>query len=201
MRCKGSLGWMALPSLRRYLDPVQVSCKTSILDDHLGRRLTMPANRFLAATVRVVLLAASLALSGTVFPSGGAAPAFPGKPQNLDFVAGERAIQAKDWPLAIAYFSRVTDDQDFAAGAYNWMGYAERQQGHLDAAFGYYDKALAIDPRHLGAHEYIGEAYLMAGNLAKAEEHLAILDKLCSRRCEEYADLKRKIGDYMQGKH
>ena len=36
-----------------------------------------------------------------------------------------------------------------------------------------YEKALAIDPKHRGAHEYIGEAYLTLGNLPKAKEHLA----------------------------
>jgi len=44
-----------------------------------------------------------------------------------------------------------------------------------------YEKALALDPRHLGAHEYIGEAYLALDDLAKAKEHLARLDRcVCS---------------------
>ena len=29
-----------------------------------------------------------------------------------------------------------------------------------DKAFVYYEKALSLDPRHKGAHEYIGELYL-----------------------------------------
>jgi lipoprotein NlpI len=58
------------------------------------------------------------------------------------------------------------------------------------------DKALAIDPKHRGAHEYLGEAYLMAGNLDKAEEHLRILDKLCWMPCDQYTQLKKAVAAY-----
>ena len=47
-----------------------------------------------------------------------------------------------------------------------------------------------------GAHEYLGEAYLMVGNVAKAKEHLSVLDKLCFFPCDEYSDLKKAIADY-----
>ena len=36
----------------------------------------------------------------------------------------------------------------------------------------------------------------MLGNLAKAKEHLAILDKLCFLPCEEYSDLKKAVREY-----
>lgn len=63
-----------------------------------------------------------------------------------------------------------------------------------------YHEALRIDPRHKGAHEYIGEAYLMAGDVPKAEEHLAALDSLCRFSCEEYRDLKRAIEEYKRAR-
>jgi hypothetical protein len=46
-----------------------------------------------------------------------------------------------------------------------------------------------------GSLEYIGEAYLMGGNLAKAEDHLRLLDRLGQSPCEGQDDL-RKIADY-----
>ena len=64
------------------------------------------------------------------------------------------------------------------------------------AALPHYQKALAIDPKHRGAHEYIGEAYLMVGNVTKAKEHLGQLDKLCFFGCNEYSDLKKSISAY-----
>jgi tetratricopeptide (TPR) repeat protein len=78
----------------------------------------------------------------------------------------------------------------------NYLGYAYRQSGQLQSAFTHYRRALQLDPRHRGAHEYIGEAYLMANNLTKAEEHLAALQRICLIPCEEYEDLKNAVADY-----
>jgi hypothetical protein len=66
----------------------------------------------------------------------------------------------------------------------------------MNVVFKHYNQALAIDPKHKGAHEYIGEAYLMVKNVAKAKEHLAQLDKLCFFSCAEYTDLKNAIATY-----
>ncbi|CAN0036083.1 unnamed protein product, partial [Phaeothamnion confervicola] len=67
---------------------------------------------------------------------------------------------------------------------------------NMNLVFKYYNEALRIDPNHRNAHEYIGEAYLMVGNVAKAKEHLAVLDRLCTFGCEEYSDLKKAIAGY-----
>jgi hypothetical protein len=37
----------------------------------------------------------------------------------------------------------------------------------------------------------------MTGNLDKAKEHLAILDKLCFLPCEQYSMLKKAVADYL----
>ena len=86
------------------------------------------------------------------------------------------------------------------ADAYNWLGYAYRNQGDYEQSFANYNKALLIDPRHRGAHEYIGEAYLKTGNVAKAEEFLKRLDSLCTFGCAEYTELKNKIAAHKAGK-
>jgi len=38
----------------------------------------------------------------------------------------------------------------------------------------------------------------MSGNVAKAKEHLAQLDRLCTFGCEEYTKLKKDIAAYEQ---
>jgi tetratricopeptide (TPR) repeat protein len=76
------------------------------------------------------------------------------------------------------------------ADAWNELAHAYRKSGDLDNAFKGYEKALRIDPKHRNAHEYLGEAYLQAGDLARAEAQLRNLDKLCFLPCEQYADLK-----------
>ncbi|MDB5801690.1 MAG: tetratricopeptide repeat protein [Rhodocyclales bacterium] len=120
--------------------------------------------------------------------------------KETDFSRGRAAIERKDWNGAIASFEKVVAREDKNADAYNWLGYASRKSGKLDAAFKYYDKALSIDPKHKGAYEYQGEAFLMANQPAKAESNLATLAKLCNSRCEEYQDLKEAVDSYKAGK-
>jgi hypothetical protein len=40
----------------------------------------------------------------------------------------------------------------------------------------------------------------MKGDVAKAKEHLATLDRLCLFGCGEYDDLKKSIAEYEQKK-
>jgi tetratricopeptide (TPR) repeat protein len=80
-----------------------------------------------------------------------------------------------------------------AANVHNELGYTFRRLGRLDKAFEHYKRALAIDPRHRGAHEYIGEAYLMVGDVASAEKHLAALRSICTLPCEEMRELQAAL--------
>lgn len=114
-----------------------------------------------------------------------------------DFAAGKSAIDAEDWPAAVAAMQRAVASNPANADAHNWLGFAHRKLGQFDASFAAYGEALRLDPGHRGAHEYIGEAYLMTRQLAKAEAHLATLDKLCSPLpCEEQKQLARAIATY-----
>jgi tetratricopeptide (TPR) repeat protein len=127
--------------------------------------------------------------------SGGGTFSAPADP---DIESAKKAITDKNWDKAVVLLKRAEVRDPENAEIHNLLGFAERNRGDLDAAFKQYERALALDPRHRGAHEYIGEAYLMAGNPAKAEEHLAVLDKLCLFPCEEYRDLKAAIARYRQ---
>ena len=107
-----------------------------------------------------------------------------------------KAIKAGQYPAAIGLLGGVVTRDATNADAYNWLAYATRKNGDPARAIPIYEKALAIDPEHRGAHEYIGEAYLQLDNLAKAKEHLARLDKLCFFPCSEYRDLKKAVNSY-----
>lgn len=113
-----------------------------------------------------------------------------------DYAAGKAAIAAKDWKAAITSLSSAALRDTRNADLQNYLGYAYRHTGQLELAFRHYARALQLDPRHRGAHEYAGEAHLLAGNLAKAEEHLAALRRICIIPCEEYADLARAVAEY-----
>ena len=113
-----------------------------------------------------------------------------------DYAAGKMAIAAKDWNAAIKALSSAALRDTRNPDIQNYLGYAYRHTGQLDLAFRHYHRALQLDPRHRGAHEYVGEAYLIANNLAKAEEHLAALQRICLIPCEQYEDLKKAVVAY-----
>ena len=113
-----------------------------------------------------------------------------------DYAAGKGAIEAKDWSAAIKSLSSAALRDSRNADIQNYLGYAYRNAGQMDLAFKHYGRALQLNPRHRGAHEYVGEAYLIVYNLPKAEEHLAALQKICLIPCEEYDDLRKQIDVY-----
>jgi tetratricopeptide (TPR) repeat protein len=113
-----------------------------------------------------------------------------------DFAAGKRAIVAGDWNGAIEVLTSAALRDDRNADIQNYLGYAYRRLRQLDPAMRHYQQALMLNPRHRSAHEHLGEAYLVQGDLAKAEEHLAALEQVCLIPCEEYDDLKRAIAEY-----
>jgi Flp pilus assembly protein TadD len=126
-----------------------------------------------------------------------AAPSDDGDDQALladaDHAAGLAALKAGNPAAALPRFQAALKRFPDSANLHNELGYSHRRVGQLDKAFEHYKRALAIDPRHRSAHEYIGEAYLMAGDLPNAEKHLAALRGICLLPCEELADLEKAI--------
>ena len=117
-----------------------------------------------------------------------------------DYAAGVKAVEAKNWAEAIRSLSSAALRDTRNADIQNYLGFAYRNSGDLSNAFLHYNRALTLNPRHRGAHEYVGEAYLMIGNRAKAEEHLAALRKICLLPCAEYGHLERKVAEFSKEK-
>jgi Flp pilus assembly protein TadD len=113
--------------------------------------------------------------------------------RDVAYDAGVKAIEHQDWAGAIRQFKTSIAGNRFNADAHNWLGYAYRNTGDLTHAFAEYEEALRLDPGHRGAHEYVGEAYVMAKDMPKAREHLVALEKLCGRNCPEYKELEEAI--------
>jgi Flp pilus assembly protein TadD len=118
-----------------------------------------------------------------------------------DYTRGVAAIEAKDWGSAIRLLSSAALRDTRNVEIQNYLGYAYRNAGELPLAFKHYSRALQLNPRHRGAHEYLGEAYLMIGNLAKAEEHLDLLRKICLVPCAETGQLEARIASHRAAKH
>ena len=137
------------------------------------------------------LLITSLFASTIVF----AADTSPPSPKDAELEKAKAAIARKDWAIAQAVLEPYTASNPRSADGFNLLGYSLRNQKKYDESLIAYKQALTLDPKHRGAHEYIGLAYIQMGQLDKAKEHLASLDKICAFSCEEYRDLKKAIAE------
>lgn len=146
-------------------------------------------------------LASLLVLTALVMPAAHAAdtPAEAGPTASERITVARAAIAAKDWSRALSELKTAVRDEPRNAEVHNLVGYSHRKQAkpNLPKAFEHYKQALQIDPKHKGAHEYIGEAYLMNMQPIEAEKHLAALAQICGNQtCEEYVDLAQAIRDF-----
>ena len=145
----------------------------------------------LAAALATTLFAASsCALADPEETDSGAAARDP------DYAAGKLAIERKDWKAAAEHLGKAALRDPGNADLQNYLGYSYRNQRRYDLAFDHYKRALKLDPRHKGAHEYIGETYLRVGDRQGAEKHLAELRKLCPLGCEQLFDLEKALAEF-----
>ena len=148
-------------------------------------------------TLYPIILALSV-VSASAFAAGDPPAPPPEKKKDAILDRYSEASARKDWTTAAAAMrdgvARSPDNADY----HNLYAYALRKGGspNMDLVFKHYNEALRIDAKHRGAHEYLGEAYLMVGNVGKAKEHLASLDKLCFFGCPEYNELKKAIAEH-----
>ena len=158
--------------------------------------------RMIFASLAVAFVMAILPLAtagaagdgGTGASGGGSGKALGG---DTNLIAGQRALDAGDWQGAAEKFTQAINTGSHTADAYNLLAYSYRRFGQLDLAFNNYARALELNPRHRGAHEYIGEAYLLVGNPTKATQHLNALKDICGN-CNEAMKLRKAMARYKQ---
>ena len=76
------------------------------------------------------------------------------------------------------------------ADTLNYLGFTTRKLGDYENGEKYYLQGLAIDPKHKGINEYLGELYVATNRHNLAVERLEVL-KGCN--CQEYEELKAII--------
>ncbi|MGE0022674.1 MAG: tetratricopeptide repeat protein [Hyphomicrobium sp.] len=80
--------------------------------------------------------------------------------------------------------------------ALNARGFATRKLGDVDGALPFYARALAIKPDYVQAREYLGEAFLAKGDLARATEQLDEIARRAGTASVSFANLKREIAAF-----
>ena len=149
--------------------------------------------RFPAIAIVLAFLAPAAFAAGDIDSSGWTSRR---SSESAAYRQAKALVEAENYQQAVTALERVVKSEPRNADAFNYLGYSYRKLGDTDAALKYYNAALAIDPDHLGAHEYLGELYLEMDDLASAKKHLARLDEICRWGCEEHSELEEAIGAY-----
>ena len=103
-------------------------------------------------------------------------------------------IKQKNFTAALNLLKQADSTYGNNADVNNLLGFSSRNLKQFSASARYYQKALRINPNHLGALEYQGELFLQTKKVSAAKKNLAKLKQLCGVNCEEYLDLKKAIG-------
>jgi tetratricopeptide (TPR) repeat protein len=106
---------------------------------------------------------------------------------------GREAVKSGQWERAVALLQPYLKSQPDDADGHNLLAFSLRKLNRYGESEQAYDRALALDPNHLGAHEYRGELMLLLGRREQALVHLQALERLCGLQCEEYLELRRAI--------
>jgi tetratricopeptide (TPR) repeat protein len=84
------------------------------------------------------------------------------------------------------------------ADTLNYLGFTTRKLGDYNLGEEYYLQGLAIEPKHNGINEYLGELYVVTNRMDLAKERLNVL-KDCN--CEEFQELKEIIEGTKKSKY
>ena len=96
----------------------------------------------------------------------------------------------KRYERALKFLVMSNKNKPNKADTLNYLGFTTRKLGDFEKGEKYYLQGLAIDPKHKGINEYLGELYVATNRHNLAVERLEVL-KGCG--CEEYDQLKAVI--------
>lgn len=117
-----------------------------------------------------------------------------------NFKKAVKAIEGKDFATAETLLTAYVNKREKDASGWNYLAYAQRNQGKHDDAMRNYTMALTLDPNHKGALEYQGELFLKLGNIDAAKANLAKLEHVCAPVCDERDMLQAAIERVKDGK-
>jgi tetratricopeptide (TPR) repeat protein len=113
-------------------------------------------------------------------------------PDNDLYHQGWVLAKAGEYDWAIEVLSQVKDPSN--PDVLTMLGYSNRKAGRFEVGFDFYNKALALNPDHVRAHEYLGEGFAAQGRIEEAKLQLGEVQRICGNTsCEEYQDLSNAI--------
>ena len=105
----------------------------------------------------------------------------------------EGLVYSKKFKRALNQLRVLENKYSDSADVHNYLGFVYRKMNELSKSGIHYNKALRIEPMHIGALEYQGELFVMTKQIKKAQKNLNLLKQICGVNCEEYKKLKKVI--------
>ena len=110
-----------------------------------------------------------------------------------EYYKAVKLIKANNFKDAIRLLETLVTENPDDADILNYLGFSFRKTGDLIKSSHYYEKALNVNPKHLGALEYQGELFITLGKIDKAKANLARIDDICVTQCKELRALEKAI--------
>ena len=105
----------------------------------------------------------------------------------------EGLVYSKKFKVALNQLKVLENKYSDSADVHNYLGFVYRKMNELSKSGIHYNKALRIEPMHIGALEYQGELFVMTKQIKKAQKNLNLLKQICGVNCKEYKKLKKVI--------
>jgi predicted Zn-dependent protease len=148
-----------------------------------------------AKTFRLAVLTAACVMLASACAFAVDTEETPATATVADVDSARTLVDAQKFDEALPMLRQLDQQSPDNPDILNLIGFSLRKTGKMDEALGYYTRALALNPTHLGANEYLGELYLETRQPDKAKERLAVLRQACGD-CEEFEDLSAQIDRY-----
>ena len=110
-----------------------------------------------------------------------------------EFVLGELARQAEQWPNAIAHFSRATQLDAGFADAYIGLGRALLGSGKALEAVAPLKTAANLQPDNPAVHFQLATAYRRAGNKPEADREFALYKQASEKSQQSKDEIKKQL--------
>ena len=153
--------------------------------------------RLVSATLAAALL---LAVPAVAMAPAASTDAKPSAVTGSEYDQAMALIDDERYAEAVPLLEIAVKKNPKSPDAWSQLGFASRKSGNWKAGEGHYAKALALDPNHQEALEYLGELYLETNRPDEAKALLVKLAKLCPDGCEARSELEEALEAYARKK-
>lgn len=117
--------------------------------------------------------------------------------QDAGLITAEYYLATGKYTQALDVLGGVLQRHADSADAYAYRGYAYGKLGDSRKARENYQKAVVLDPSHLGANKYLANLYLDAGEIDRAMEQMQAIRLICADTgCAELDELQADINRF-----